>query len=53
MDEDTSYIEDKYYTKSRVVDDTTSYKNDEPVGYQQTQQYDTGEPVGFNPYNNY
>ncbi|WP_408070162.1 PspC domain-containing protein [Butyrivibrio sp. JL13D10] len=47
MDDDPRYIEDKSHNGDGVVDGTATYVNDEPVGYQQTQQYDTDEPVGF------
>ncbi|WP_044931804.1 PspC domain-containing protein [Butyrivibrio sp. AC2005] len=52
MNDNPSYIEDKSYNHDRVVDTTATYRNDEPVGYQQSQQYETEEPVGFNPYDN-
>ncbi|SEL86249.1 MULTISPECIES: PspC domain-containing protein [unclassified Butyrivibrio] len=55
MDDDPKYIEDKSYNDrsyddSRVVDSTATFVDDEPAGYQQAQQYESDEPIGFNPY---
>ena len=47
MEDDPRYIGDYSNRNDRVVDSTATIKNDEPVGYHPTQQYDSGEPVGF------
>ena len=47
MDDDPGYIEDKSYDSSRVVDSTATYKDVEPVEFEQTQEDESEEPVGF------
>ncbi|WP_081675322.1 MULTISPECIES: PspC domain-containing protein [unclassified Butyrivibrio] len=55
MEDDPKYLEDKSYDNNNdsddIIDGTAVIKDVEPIEYQQTQQYDTDEPVGFDPFN--